>query len=399
MIKIAFDALPLLGRKTGIGFCADGQIRAMAMFHMEHQFVLNYFAVRNLAQHQQEINAYLSCSPNISARHAFCPPYLYRILSGVLPLNYQWFFGSDCQITHFFNYIVPPGVSGKCVVTVHDMVYQAFPETVRGRTRHMLDLGLVKSMRRADRIVTDSEFSRSEIIRYYPEFARKIRVVPCGVDLKKFHPVTDSEQIRRVLEKYHISPPYFLYLGTIEPRKNLERLIQAYARFLRSHTDSQQDLPENLPRLVLAGAEGWKNESLFRTIRSLNLEDDILFTEYIDDPDLCAVLSGALAFVFPSVYEGFGMPPLEAMACGTPVLVSDAASLPEVTGQSAVIVPPEDVRAMADGLELLYTDSALRERLRTEGLARAEQFSWKRSAEALYQVYEELLNDSETSGK
>ncbi|MDE5885816.1 MAG: glycosyltransferase family 4 protein [Oscillospiraceae bacterium] len=397
-MKIAFDALPLLGRKTGIGFCADGQIRAMTTFHVEHQFVLNYFAVKNLEQHKQEMNAYLSGHQNISVRHAFCSPYLYRLLSGFLPVSYQWFFGSDCQITHFFNYIVPPGVSGKSVVTIHDMVYQAFPETVRGRTRRMLDLGLVKSMRRADRIVTDSEFSKSEIMKYYPEFAAKIRVVPCGVNLEKFHPVTDQKQIRNILKKYHVRSPYFLYLGTIEPRKNLERLMQAYARFLSTHANSS-DSSENLPQLVLAGAKGWKNESLFRTIQQLHLEKNVLFTEYIADPDLCAVLSGALAFVFPSIYEGFGMPPLEAMACGTPVLVSDAASLPEVTGTSAVIVPPEDIQAMANGLELLYTDSALRKRLRAEGLARATQFSWERSAKLLYQVYEELLDESKKSEK
>ncbi|MDE7122436.1 MAG: glycosyltransferase family 4 protein [Oscillospiraceae bacterium] len=388
-MKIAFDALPLLGRKTGIGFCEDGQIRAMTTFHVEHQFILNYFAVKNLEQHKQEIAAYLSGHQNISVRHAFCSPYLYRVLSGFVPVPYQWFFGSDCQITHFFNYIVPPGVSGKSVVTVHDMVYKAFPETVRGRTRRMLDLGLVKSMRRADRIVTDSRFSKSEIIKYYPEFAAKIRVVPCGVDLEKFHPVTDQKWMQHVLQKYHVRSPYFLYLGTIEPRKNLERLIQAYALFVKSY--------QNPPQFVLAGAKGWKNESLFRTIQQLHLEKNVLFTEYIADPDLCAVLSGALAFVFPSIYEGFGMPPLEAMACGTPVLVSDAASLPEVTGKSAVIVPPEDVQAMADGLHLLYTDPALRKRLRAEGLARAAQFSWERSAELLYQVYEELLNEPRKS--
>ena len=382
-MKIAFDALPLLGRKTGIGFCEDGQIRAMTKFHMEHEFVLNYFAVKDLSQHRQEIDFYLSEHSNISARHAFCSPYGYRILSSLIPVKYQWFFGNDCQITHFFNYIVPPGVSGKCVVTVHDMVYKAFPETVRSRTRHMLDLGLVKSMRRADRIITDSEFSKSEIIKYYPVFADKIRVVPCGVDCGKFHPVTEQNLIRSICEKYQIPDRYFLYLGTIEPRKNLERLIQAYALFVKSY--------QNPPQLVLAGAKGWHNESLFQTIRKLNLEKSILFTEYIADQDLSAIISGAVAFVFPSVYEGFGMPPLEAMACGTPVLVSDAASLPEVTGTSAVIVPPEDIQAMAAGLEALDTDVALRQRLRDEGLARAKAFSWKHSAELLYQVYEEML--------
>ena len=193
-MRIAFDALPLLGKKTGIGCCEAGQVKALAKLYPEHDFILNYFAIKNLEQNKQEISNYFT--ENLSAKHAFCSAYGYRILSSFLPISYDWFFGKNNYLTHFFNYIVPFGVSGKCVVTVHDMVYKAFPETVRSRTRHMLDLGLVKSMQRADRIVTDSEFSKSEIIKYYSEFQDKIRVVPCGVDCEKFYPVADKNFIK-----------------------------------------------------------------------------------------------------------------------------------------------------------------------------------------------------------
>ena len=246
----------------------------------------------------------------------------------------------------------------------------------------MLDLGLVKSMRRADRIVTDSEFSKSEIIRYYPEFADKIRVVPCGVDTQKFHPETNAQKIAQVREKYEIRGDYFLYLGTLEPRKNLERLIDAYAAFAKNH--------EAPAKLVLAGGKGWLYDGIFGKVKALGLEQQVIFTQYIDSADLCALMSGALAFTFPSLYEGFGMPPLEAMACGTPVLVSDAASLPEVTGDSAVIVKADSTASITDGLERLFTDADLRRRLSAEGLARAAMFSWERSAQLLYEVYAEL---------
>ncbi|MBD5142764.1 MAG: glycosyltransferase family 4 protein [Ruminococcus sp.] len=380
-MRIAFDALPLLGRKTGIGCCEAGQVTALARLYPEHDFVLNYFAMKDLKKHKQEISYYLT--KNMTAKHAFCSAYGYRILSSFLPVNYDWFFGKNNSLTHFFNYIVPYGVSGKTVVTVHDMVYKAFPETVRSRTRHMLDLGLVKSMQRADRIVTDSEFSKSEIIKYYAEFEDKIRVVPCGVDGKKFYPVENKNFIKAVCQKYGIMQDYFLYLGTIEPRKNLERLIQAYALFVKSH--------ENPAKLVLAGGKGWLYDNIFKKVTELNLEKYVIFTQYLEENDLCAVMSGALAFVFPSIYEGFGMPPLEAMACGTPVFTSGVASLPEVTGTNAVIVNPENIDSMAKGLHALFIDKNLRENLKIQGLARAKLFSWERSAKLLYQVYQEIL--------
>ncbi len=380
-MKIAFDALPLLGRKTGIGFCESGQVRAMTHLHPEHQYTLNYFAVKNLEAKKQELQPYLDS--HVSAKHAFCSPYGYRIISEFLPVPYSLFFGREHQITHFFNYIVPPGVSGKTVVTVHDMVYKAFPETVRARTRHMLDLGLVSSMKRADRIVTDSEFSKSEIIKYYPQFSEKIRVIPCGVDSRKFHPVRNPEEFRRIRKKYQLPEQYFLYLGTLEPRKNLENLIHAYAEFAAVH--------EHPAALVLAGAKGWLYDNIFRLVHTLHLESHIIFTEYIQDEDLCTLMSSALAFVFPSVYEGFGMPPLEAMSCGTPVLVSDAASLPEVTGTDAVIVSPSEITEIAWGMHRLFTDENLRTVLSVQGRKRAASFSWEKSAELLYQVYQELL--------
>ena len=380
-MNIAFDALPLLGKKTGIGFCEAGQVRAMTRLHPENQYTLNYFAVKNLEEKKQDLKPYLD--KHVKMKHAFCSPYGYRLISGFLPVPYSLFFGKDNQITHFFNYIVPPGVAGKTVVTVHDMVYKAYPETVRARTRHMLSLGLVQSMTRADRIVTDSEFSKSEIIKYYPEFASKIRVVPCGVDSEKFYPVHDETAFRKIQKKYQLPDSYFLYLGTLEPRKNLENLISAYAEFAK--------MQEHPAKLVLAGAKGWLYDSIFQQVKRLHLEQQVIFTEYIQEQDLCTLMSCALAFVFPSIYEGFGMPPLEAMACGTPVLVSDSASLPEVTGTDAVIVKPDSIPDMTKGLNRLFTDENLRKMLSQKGLARAKSFSWEKSAELLYQVYQELL--------
>jgi len=380
-MKIAFDALPLLGRMTGIGHCEAGQIQALTAMHPEHEYTLNYFAIRHLQECAKSLKPYLK--PNVTARHSFCSAYGYRAISTFVPVPYSLFFGKQNDLTHFFNYIVPPHVEGKTVVTIHDMVYKAFPETVRGRTKQMLDWGLIPSMKRADRIITDSDFSKSEIIKYYPEFQDKIRVVYCGVNTEKFHPVTDFEKIAKVREKYHIPEKYFLYLGTIEPRKNLERLIQAYSAFVKEY--------DNPASLVLAGGKGWMYEGIFEKVQSLQLQNHVIFTQYIDEADLCALMSGAMAFTFPSLYEGFGMPPLEAMSCGTPVLVSSSASLPEVVGESAVIVKADSVQSIQEGLHQMHDNSHLRERLHHEGLERAKKFSWEHSANELYKVYQEIL--------
>jgi len=380
-MKIAFDALPLVSERiTGIGWCEAGQTTAIAELYPENEYIYNFFSQKSDTQKSERIKQFLNTG--IRTNTAYFSGYLYRLISNFIPLPYYKFFG-DCDITHFFNYIVPPGVKGKTVVTVHDMVYKAFPETVRARTKYMLDTGLKKSMKRADLIVTDSEFSKSEIVKYFPEYLDKIRVVPCGVDLNKFHPCSDNDRIERVKRNLEIDGDYFLYLGTIEPRKNLKRLIDAYAEFYRSN--------KNPPKLVLAGAKGWLYDDIFQKVINLKLEGQVIFTKYVPSGDINALMCGAVAFVFPSIYEGFGMPPLEAMACGVPVLVSGEASLPEVTGNSAVIVNAYSTGSIAEGLEKIYHDKNLRERLKSEGLKRSENFTWHKSAEILYKVYRELL--------
>ena len=383
-MRIAFDVLPLIGcRMTGIGYCEAGQIQALSKLHPEDDFFLQFFSRKHEEIKIERLKPYLK--KNVTPHWAKASGYLYRLLSNFLPLSYRHYFGDRAQVTHFFNYIVPPNVAGKTVVTVHDMVYKTFPETVRGRTRYMLDTGLQKSMRRADRIVTDSMFSKQEIIRYFPQFADKIRVVYCGVDTEKFHPVEDAAKIDTVRQKYGIDREYFLYLGTVEPRKNLERLIKAFERFQKA-----KDTP---PYLILAGGKGWLDSGIYAIVEELQLQDIVKFTDYVPDEDLCSLMCGALAFVFPSIYEGFGMPPLEAMACGVPVLTSHAASLPEVVGEDAVVVDPYSEQAIANGLEKLYMDEALREKLSKAGPIRAKQFTWERSAEQLYQVYQEVCRD------
>ncbi len=382
-MNIAFDALPLISDKmTGIGWCEAGQTTAMARLYPENNYTYNFFSRKDDNIKLERLKPFSSSIKPLTAHFS---GFAYRAVTNFIPLPYSRFFGEKADITHFFNYIVPPGVHGKTVVTVHDMVYKAFPETVRVRTKYMLDTGLKQSMKRADLIVTDSQFSGAEILKYFPQYEEKLRVVPCGVDLQKFSPCKEPERIQSVKESLGIDGDYFLYLGTIEPRKNLERLIQGYYIFAKNVNDP--------PKLVLAGSKGWLYDSIFNRVEQLKLTDKVIFTKYIPSEDMNPLMCGAMAFVFPSIYEGFGMPPLEAMACGVPVLVSGEASLPEVTGRCAVIVNAYSCKSIANGLYRLYNDAPLRQLLSRMGRQRAQMFTWEKSAETLYYLYRELLQE------
>ncbi len=381
-MNIAFDAVPLISdRITGIGWCEAGQTMALARLHPENKYTYNFFSRKDDHIKLERIKPF--AGDNIGTNLVHFSGYIYRAASTFVPIPYKHFFGKNDDLTHFFNYIVPPGVHGKTVVTVHDMVYKAFPETVRARTKYMLDTGLKSSMKRADLIVTDSEFSKAEILKYFPQHENKLRVAPCGVDLERFRPCEKPERIPEVKKSLGIEGDYFLYVGTIEPRKNLERLIAAYHIFTQRVKDA--------PKLVLAGGKGWLYDNIFAKVTELGLSEKVIFTQYVPSEDMNPLMCGAIAFVFPSVYEGFGMPPLEAMACGVPVISSGEASLPEVTGDCAVICDAYSPESIAEGLFRLYSDENLRKELGRRGYERAQSFTWENSAEILYKVYEELF--------
>lgn len=384
-MNIAFDASPLIGDNiSGVGWCEANLTDALMRLHPEINYRFEYFTLRSPEEKVRRMQPFVR--ENTALHPARFSPIIYRMMTNFVPLPYCAFHGTWADLTHFFNYIVPPFVHGKTIATVHDMVLHAYPETMQKRTRILLQLGLKRSMQRADRIVTDSEFSRSEIIKYYPSMAEKIRVVPCGVDRTRFAPAS-AKEIAKVREIHHLPKRYFLYLGTLEPRKNLVRLIRAYALLRTQYPDA--------PALVLAGGKGWQYEKIFQAAAVPDVRGHILFPSYIPPEDMSAVYSGALAFVFPSLYEGFGMPPLEAMACGCPVMTSNAASLPEAVGNAALLCNPMKIKAIAKGMELLLTRESLRNRLIERGFRRAAEMSWDAAAEKLYQVYRELYDAKE----
>jgi len=273
--------------------------------------------------------------------------------------------------SHVLPLAHPPAVA-----TIHDLGYRYFPETHTQRARRYLEWGTRHNARASRLIIADSRATRDDLMKFYGVPESKIRVAYPGLR-PDLDPVRDPGLVKAALDRYGIREPYALYVGTLQPRKNLVRLIDAFAR-----------VPEPCV-LVLTGKKGWLYAEILRRAESLGIGHRVVFTGYVPDEDLPALLSGASLFAFPSLYEGFGMPVLEAMACGVPVVCSDSSSLPEVTGDAALLVPPTDTDALAAAMNRVLTDEGLRRALIARGLERAREFTWSRCAGEILKALEE----------
>jgi glycosyltransferase involved in cell wall biosynthesis len=275
------------------------------------------------------------------------------------------------------SHVVPIVHPRRTVVTVHDLGYIHYPDAHTQRSRLYLDISTRWSARAARRVIAISEATKRDLVKHYGVPERKISVVYHGRD-PLFMPVGDPHEVWKTAAKYGVRVPYCLHVGTIQPRKNLGTLVEAWRRL--------RDRMEQPPQLLLAGKRGWLYASLLREVEERGLNDLIRFADYVTREDLPALYSGALAFVFPSLYEGFGLPPLEAMSCGTPVLASTASSVPEVVGEAALHLDPHNPGDWASAVELIYGDPAMWEELSRRGLARASRFTWERCARETWEA-------------
>lgn len=292
------------------------------------------------------------------------------------------------------TYVAPPVGTCPFVVTVHDISYTRYPQFFSPRDRWMLSTLVPMTMRRAACIITVSNHARREIVDRYGIAPARVAVT-YEAAAEQFAPVTDPAQRETVRACYGLPAAaagrYFFALGNLQPRKNMARLVEAFAR-LRRHGDVDD------VHLVIAGKAMWRESEVYAAVEQAQLTDRVHFVGYVADEDLPALYSGALAFVYPSLYEGFGLPPLEAMACGTPVICSNAASLPEVVGDAAQLIIPTDVDGLAGALYALASDAGLRAALIDQGHHRAAQFSWRRCAEETLAVYRAALKMGQPKG-
>lgn len=306
------------------------------------------------------------------------PPVRIAWEQSVLPLELV---RERADLLHALAFVSPLAWRGKSVVTVYDLSFLRFPEVYNRSNRLYLGTFTPPSLRRAERVITISEDARRDVIELCGVAPERVTAILLAADAR-FAPAgaADVEAFRR---RQGLPERFVLYQGTLQPRKNVETLVRAYA-LLRSQGNDDHIL-------VLAGPRGWQHEPIFDLIRQLGLEGAVMFPGFVPDDDLPLWYSSATVFAFPSRYEGFGLPLLEAMACGTPVVSSNASSLPEVVGDAGLLVDPSDAEGLSGSLRRLLEDEALRSSLSAAGRARAQTFSWRRTASETVQVYREVL--------
>jgi len=289
------------------------------------------------------------------------------------------------DLLHCPGYIAPlQRTAVPVVLTVYDLIALRFPEWCHTANRWHYGIMLPRSIRRADAIVVPSDATRRDIVERFPEVEPRITVVPLGIgdDLR---PVTDERVRADVRTRLGLPPEYILFVGNTEPKKNLVRLLDAYHCLKQTRARS--------PDLVIAGCDAWGHDDVMSRIRALGLNECVHVPGFVPRDDLPCLYSMATLCAFPSLYEGFGLPPLEAMACDVPVVTSDRGSLPEVVGNAALVVDPEDVAAISAGLDRLLSDTALRNTLTARGRERARHYTWSNAATGTEAVHEQAVAD------
>jgi glycosyltransferase involved in cell wall biosynthesis len=299
-----------------------------------------------------------------------------------IPLPVECFVG-NIDLYHATDFVLPPTLPNtRTLLTVHDLSFVRVPEAASPNLKAYLDQVVPRSVKRANHILADSEATKNDLIEFYGILADSITVLLSGVDMR-FHKVYDEEGLLTTRRKYGLgNTPYIFSIGTVQPRKNYGRLIQALARLRLSGYDIN---------LVIAGGRGWLEDPIYENIRATKMENHVHFIGFADEADLPALYSAAYCFAFPSLYEGFGLPVLEAMACGTPVITSNVSSLPEVAGDAAIMIDPYDIEALTYSLQQLLDDQNLYQTLIQKGSERAKLFSLDVSARQLREIYSRLL--------
>lgn len=382
-MKIGIDIRVLMDKHySGVSQYAANLLTAILRLDKENDYYLFYNSWQNL---DNRFAAFTGDQVHLVGRHIpnkifnyFCQkllarPKIDRLLGGV-----------DVFFSPHFNF-TSLSARPKKIITVHDLSFLRHPEffNVRKNFWHRA-LGVKKILRQADNIVAVSENTKNDIVELVGISPEKISVIYSGLNLNNSlssEEFAASSEASKFLETHGLSGRLILYLGTIEPRKNIKNLIVAYNQ-LREKDERYRDV-----KLVLAGAKGWKSRGIYRAAKKSPYQQDILFLGYISEKEREILYSKSLVFVYPSFYEGFGFPPLEALAKGLPVICSNVSSLPEVVSGAAILINPQEVEAIREALETVITDEELRKMLITKGLARAQEFSWDKAAQNYLNIF------------
>ena len=354
-MKIAIDTQTALGQKSGFGFYVENLVKALAKVDPQNKYVL--------------------IKPQTEKDFSTVQRWWWDQIRFPSKARKE-----QVDLIHQPCFSAPIFYRGNVVVTCHDIISMKFPKNLPFASRMFYSRWMPFSYRAAKMIIADSENTKKDIIEYLNIPKEKIRVVHLAVS-QDFKPKSPQE-IEKAKFEYKISGKYFIDVGTIEPRKNLPFLVKAYALAVKSGISE---------KLVITGKKGWYYENLFLLVKKLNLQERVIFTGYADDKDIPALYCGATALVFPSLYEGFGFTPLEAMACGTPVISSNTSSLPEVVNEAGILLPPKDEKIWAKNMVEVAQNKDLAHKLSQKGLKQAKNFTWEDVARKTIEVYKEVL--------
>lgn len=396
-MKIVVDGLPLTGSPSGIGRFTQELLRHLPRLRADYEFLVHGVGARWSGQPLGE----LQLDAPWTRDGQVCRPTGNLLWRMVLPVR-DSAFGDGLSFlrrqvmtrvvsrtrpdvflgTNFLGLFHP---SFKTVITIHDMAYRRYPEAANPYMLRLLSRYLGRHAQRAHAVLTDSHHARRDIVEYLGIPVEKVVVAYPGVS-PEFRRVEDRRELEIVRGKYALPERFLLFVGTVEPRKNLEILVRAFDRMLSDEAFSHS--------LVIAGGRGWRDEGIRRAIEGMRDRGRIVCTGFVDDRDLPALYSLADVFVLPSLYEGFGLPVLEAMACGTPVVASRAASLPEVVGDAGLLFDPHSAEALADSLRRVVREEALRRSLAAAGLQRVRRFTWEHTARRVLEVLEAVVAET-----
>jgi len=383
-VKIAIDISPLATRKrTGIPNYIFNLCQNLPIVDENNKYLLfgasfGYYQSLQAATKEMRISKH----PNMSARISRVPRAALRLMWKYVHVpSAESLVRQKITVLHGTDRITAPPKKAKIVVTVFDLTPIKHPtyHTKGMISRYISDFPHL--LKNADKVIAISNCTKNDIIEHFDIAEERVQVTPLAAN-DDYKQISDKHAIDKIKGIYDIDKDYILFVGTLEPRKNLVNLLKAYSI-----------LPDYLKRdyaLVLCGKKGWYYEEIFETVRELKLENKVIFTGYVPDEYIPLLMNGAAVFVYPSFYEGFGLPPLEAMACGTPVISTNVSSIPEVVGDAGILVSPTDVEELSDAMLRVLDNETLKAQLSEKGLKQASKFSWRATAEKTMEVYNEV---------
>ena len=379
--RIGIDVTSAVNQGAGIGRYTRELVKALAAAENDYDYALFSAKVPVLSPVENPLPE----GANISFRSApISERWLYRLWYRLrIPIPVQILTG-NIDLFHSTDFVLPPlKPEIPSLLTIHDLSFVHYPETFTPQLGNYLNNIVPRSVGRATHILADSEATKSDISEIWQVPDDKITVLYSGVS-RDFQPTNDPRSIDELRANYDLGQgPYLLCVGTVQPRKNYQMLIQAFRNVA-------QQFPHNL---IFAGGKGWLFDQILAEIEEQGLEDRVRFIGFVDDQQLPALYSEASLFLFPSLYEGFGLPLLEAMACGVAVISSNASSLPEVAGDASLKLPPNDLDSWTEAIIALLSNSSRRTGMIADGFLQVRNFTWEKAADNLRRVYRQLLAD------